>query len=207
MRNNRWLVYAILAVLALSSVGATLHSKGTIRGYVFLDANGNGLLDAGEEGIPGVFVTISYGDYQHTYYTGAGDPNGDPPGPGSYGPSPLQPGYWKVTVHVPDGYRATSRTELFANVPEGGAATGIDFGLAGSGPITYASGTGTGMGGGGGRGMGMRGMGRGTYSYQPTMPIQSNPATNEQEIDILSKHMEELERQLREVKKRLEELK
>lgn len=150
MRNNRWLVFLILATLALSSVGATLRSKGTIRGYVFLDTNGNGVFDADEEGLAGAFVTISYGEYQHTYYSGDGDPNGDSPGPGSYGPSALQAGYWKVTVHVPDGYRATSRTELFALVPEGGAATGIDFGLAGSGPITYAGGTGAGMGGGGG---------------------------------------------------------
>jgi predicted Fe-Mo cluster-binding NifX family protein len=70
---------------------------------------------------------------------------------------------------------------------------------------------GIGIGGGGGRGMGrgmgMRGMRRASYSYEPSMPVQPNSANQEQEIEILSKHMEELERQLKEVKKRLEELK
>ena len=146
--RNRWLVFMVLSALVLSSLGAAAQqSKGTIRGYVFRDSNQNGVFDQGEEGIPGVYVTISYGDYQHTYYTGEGDPNGSVPGPGSYGPTPLQGGYWKVTLHVPDGYRSTTLTERFAQVPEGGAATDVNFGLFGSGPITYSSGTGVAMGG------------------------------------------------------------
>lgn len=149
--NKRWLVLVILSALALSSVGATVQATpGTIRGYVFRDGNQNGVFDAGEEGIPGVFVTVSYGDYQHTYYTGNGDPNGDIPGPGSYGPTPLPGGTWAVTLHVPDGYRATTSTELVVFVPEGGAATGTNFGIYGSGPINYSAGIGVGMGGGAG---------------------------------------------------------
>ena len=77
-----------LAILVFSTIGAAAQgSSGTIRGYVFRDSNQNGVFDAGEEGIPGVFITISYGDYQHTYYSGGGDPNGSVPGPGG-GSSP-----------------------------------------------------------------------------------------------------------------------
>jgi hypothetical protein len=156
--RNRWFIFAVLIVLILSSVAAAQQSSGTIRGYVFRDNNGNGVFDEGEEGVPEVLVTISLGDYAHTYYTGGGDtapqasstkPN-PAPGPGSYGPTPLPGGYWKVTVHVPDGYRATTPTEVFVNVPDDGSATGVNFGLLGSAEISYAGGTGVGMGGGGG---------------------------------------------------------
>jgi hypothetical protein len=154
--RNRWFIFAILSVLVLSGVAATQESSSTIRGYVFLDSNGNGIFDAGEQGIPSVLVTISLGDYEHTYYTGGGDPSPEAnpklpspsPGPGSYGPTPLPGGYWKVTLHVPDGYRATTPTEVFVNVPDDGAATGVNFGIIGSGEISYAGGTGVGMGGG-----------------------------------------------------------
>ena len=44
-------------------------------------------------------------------------------------------------------------------------------------------------------------------AYKPIIPIQSKPATREQEIDTLYKHMEDLERQLKDVKRKLEELK
>jgi hypothetical protein len=162
--NKRWLVFVILAALALSSLGAasqdTAQSKlrqdspvspsGTIRGYVFRDSNRNGVFDEGEEGLPGVYVTIKYGDYEHTYYTGNGDPEGDN---GSYGPRPLPGGYWTVTLHVPDGYRSTSPSELTVYVPDGGAATGANFGIYGSGEIRYSAGSGVGMGGGAGSGL------------------------------------------------------
>lgn len=145
MMRKRWLLFLVLSALALGSVGATQHSGGTIRGYVYRDSNQNGVLDEGEEGIAGVFVTVSLGDYQHTYYTGAGDAADSGGGPGSYGPTALQSGYWKVAVHVPDGYRATTRTELYAAVSDVGVVEGMDFGLYGTGPITYATGTGVGM--------------------------------------------------------------
>jgi hypothetical protein len=166
--NKHWLIFIVLSVLALSSMGAAAQTKtqyaarspfyqasplsypGTIRGYVFRDTNKNGVFDAGEEGIPDVYVTISYGDYQHTYYTGVGDPSGSEPGPGSYGPTPLQSGYWTVNLHVPDGYVATTSSELNVFVPTGGAATGANFGIYGSGPINYSAGTGVAMGGGAG---------------------------------------------------------
>jgi hypothetical protein len=150
---KHWLIWLILSVLALSSLGAAPRDlaqdspAGTIRGYVYRDNNRNGVFDKDEEGIPGVYVTISHGEYQHSYYTGEGDPEGDEPGPGSYGPTPLPGGRWTVTLHVPDGYRATSATELGVDVPHEGAVTGADFGIYGSGEIRYSAGIGVGMGG------------------------------------------------------------
>jgi predicted Fe-Mo cluster-binding NifX family protein len=80
-----------------------------------------------------------------------------------------------------------------------------------SGESFAGTGRGLGMGSGRGRGMGrgmsMQGIGRRSYSYRTTTPIQSNPPTREQEIDTLTKHMKDLERQLKEVKEKLEELK
>jgi hypothetical protein len=154
--RRRWLVFAVLAILVFSNVAAAQQQGGTIRGYVFRDSNGNGVFDEGEEGLPDVLVTISLDKYEHTYYTGKGDasPEAAPqlpspsPGPGSYGPTPLQAGYWKVTLHVPDGYRATTPTEVYVNVPEGRSTTGVNFGIYGSGDINYGAGTGVGMGGG-----------------------------------------------------------
>lgn len=148
--RNRGLVFLILSTLVLFNLAATQHSPGTIRGYVFLDKNKNGIFDEGEDGLPGVKVTISYAEYAHTYFTGNGDPNppaGNAPGPGSYGPTPLNSGSWTVTLLVPDGYRSTTPSELTVFVPEGDAATGVDFGIYGSGAISYASGTGVAMGG------------------------------------------------------------
>jgi hypothetical protein len=161
--RKRWLILVIFSALILSSLGAVAQAgtsgatggdvfldqlssfstqsplgiPGSIRGYVFLDRNQNGVFDVGqEEGLPLVDITVSYGEYQHTYCTGGGDPNGEVPGPGSYGPTALQGGYWTVTLHVPDGYRATTPTEQGALVPaEGGAVTGVNFGLYGSGSI------------------------------------------------------------------------
>ena len=161
--NKRWLVFVILSALALSSLGAASQNpaqgqlrqdspvspSGTIRGYVFRDSNRNGIFDDGEEGLPGVYITIKYGDYEHTYYTG----NGDPDDSGSYGPRPLPGGSWTVMLHVPDGYRSTSPSELTVYVPEGGAATGANFGIYGSGEIRYSAGSGIGMGGGAGSGL------------------------------------------------------
>ena len=163
--NKRWLIFVILAALALSSLGATsqdaaqsklrqcspVSPSGTIRGYVFLDSNRNGVFEEGEEeGLPNVYITISAGDYQHTYYTGDGDAGGSVPGPGSFGPTPLPGGSWTVTLHVPDGYRSTSPSELVVYVPEGGVYKYANFGIYGSGEIYYSAGSGIGMGGGAG---------------------------------------------------------
>ena len=151
---KRGLTLVILSILILANLGATtqaetqwdlfaqdspLEPRGTIRGYVFLDTNQNGVFEwPQEQGLPLVDVTIRFGVYQHTYCTGGGDPWGNVPGPGSYGPTPLPSGSWTVTMHVPAGYSATTPTEQVAFVPAGGAVTNVNFGLYGSGSIVSA---------------------------------------------------------------------
>ncbi len=73
--------------------------------------------------------------------------------------------------------------------------------------VGRAAGRGMGMGRGMGRGMGV-GREMGMYPYQPQAPAQPPPApmTREQEIEALTGRMEQLESQLKELKKRLEEL-
>lgn len=129
--RNRWLAFFMLAVLVLCSLGAAQESDGAIRGYVFRDANENGVFDAGEEGIAEVLVTVSREDQSQTLTTQAGDA-----GPGSFVASPLEAGDWMVTVAIPDGYIATTPTEFPVTVSEDGPV-GVNFGLYGSGPVVY----------------------------------------------------------------------
>jgi len=78
----------------------------------------------------------------------------------------------------------------------------------------YSRGMGGGRGAGGGRGMG-RGMGRGRgiglqTSYtasQPTYSTPQTPTSRDEEKEMLKRHLTDLEKQLIEVRKRLEELK
>jgi predicted Fe-Mo cluster-binding NifX family protein len=77
-----------------------------------------------------------------------------------------------------------------------GVGTGIGTGMGG----------GMGMGRGGGRGMG-RGMGMGMRQMPTTPPVTPQPQTKEQEIQTLSEQAGALEEQLKQIKKRLEELK
>jgi hypothetical protein len=130
--RNRWLAFFVLAVLVLCSLGAAQESNGAIRGYVFRDANKNGVFDAGEEGIAEVLVTVSRDDQSQTLTTQAGDA-----GPGSFVASALEAGDWMVTVAVPDGYLATTPAEFSVTVLEDGPV-GVNFGLYGSGPVVYS---------------------------------------------------------------------
>jgi hypothetical protein len=45
---------------------------GTFGNFVWYDANGNGVQDSGEFGLPGVTVTLTYGDQTRTSTTGSG---------------------------------------------------------------------------------------------------------------------------------------
>ena len=131
--RNRWLTFFVLTVLVLCTLGAAQESNGAIRGYVFRDTNENGVFDAGEEGIADVSVIVSRDDESQTLVTQAGDA-----GPGSFVASSLEAGDWLVTVAVPEGYIATTPTELAVTVPEDGPV-GVNFGLYGSGPVVYPS--------------------------------------------------------------------
>jgi predicted Fe-Mo cluster-binding NifX family protein len=73
----------------------------------------------------------------------------------------------------------------------------------------YVRGGGTGRGMGMGRGRGMLGMGRRMYNYPSQQPTSTQPATpisKEQEKEVLANQLDQLERELKEVKKKLEEL-
>lgn len=94
-------------------------NEGTIRGATFLDNNRNGVMDAGEPGVGGVYFTISAGDYSQQYYSEprTTDDLGHTFATGTYGPVPLPRGVWHVSYQVPSGYVATTPTELDVYVP------------------------------------------------------------------------------------------
>jgi predicted Fe-Mo cluster-binding NifX family protein len=77
-----------------------------------------------------------------------------------------------------------------------GMGAGVGTGIGG----------GMGMGRGGGRGMG-RGMRMGMQQMPTTPPVTPQPQTKEQELQMLSEQARDLEEQLKQIKKRLEELK
>jgi len=99
----------------------TAWPNGTIRGAAFMDSNRNGKMDPGENGIGGVYFTVSQGDYSHTYYSEkrTEDEAGNKYATGYYGPV-LTPGNWIVTLHVPPGYVATVPVEQEVFVAEAG---------------------------------------------------------------------------------------
>ncbi len=114
--------------------------EGSIRGAVFLDANRNGVMDEGEEGIGGVYFTISQSEYSHTFYSEkrVEDEAGNKYATGYFGPSALPGGLWKITLHVPEGYVATVPVEQVVDVPAIGYVT-ANLGLY---PTSGAAGTG-----------------------------------------------------------------
>ncbi len=119
---RRWWLLGT-AVLLLLSVAAVLpqsgQDEGTIRGAVFLDTNRNGVMDPDEQGVGGVYFTVSAGEYSHQYHTEtrSRDEAGNTYATGTYGPIPLPRGNWRVTYHVPEGYVATTATQFDVYVP------------------------------------------------------------------------------------------
>jgi hypothetical protein len=99
-------------------------NEGSIRGTVFDDANRNGAWDQGEEGIPGVKVTVmSDGDWHETFTTGDD---------GTYAPVGLGRAYYSVEVEAPEGYVSTGavRYDGLGIGITGRLALGIDFPMA-----------------------------------------------------------------------------
>lgn len=135
-KNRFTLVLALCVLLSLLSVSATLAygpDEGTIRGAAFLDSNRNGKMDDGEQGLGWVYFTISNGTYSHTYHSEwqTVDSAGRTHATGTFGPAPLPRGGWKVTLHVPEGYVATTPIEQVVYVPgaEGGHVGYVYMGL------------------------------------------------------------------------------
>lgn len=96
--------------------------RGSIRGTVFEDANGNGALDGGEAGIPGVGVVLtSVGGWTHTFYSGDD---------GTFAPVALNKAYYSVELIVPAGYVPTGPVEYKGVEMAGNVVLGTDFALA-----------------------------------------------------------------------------
>jgi hypothetical protein len=95
---------------------------GSLRGAVFHDANANHLWDAGEEGLPGIGVTVYSPTWESTGYTGDD---------GTYGVVALSASWWGVRIDVPDGWTATTPADRWGYLitEQGTIYFGIDFGL------------------------------------------------------------------------------
>jgi prepilin-type N-terminal cleavage/methylation domain-containing protein len=106
-------------------------ASATISGHVYRDNNRNTLMDAGETGIPNVFVSVVSDagvTTQGWAYTDAGGlytisvPANSPPGTNTY----------QVTMDPPNGFFPTGSTALGPLLLTGGQVmTGKDFGVAG----------------------------------------------------------------------------
>ncbi|HOU14213.1 MAG TPA: SdrD B-like domain-containing protein [Anaerolineae bacterium] len=156
MWSKKMLCAIVVALCALSVFSAAVRAEygpneGTIRGAAFIDSNRNGKMDANEKGLGWVYFTISNGSYSHTYFSEwqTTDSVGNTYATGTFGPTPLAKGGWKVTFHVPQGYVATTPTERVVYVPgaEGGHVAYVYMGFypkagaaGGSGGILPASG-------------------------------------------------------------------
>jgi hypothetical protein len=146
------IIALVLCALCIFSIAAARAeygpNEGTIRGAAFVDSNKNGKMDSGESGLGWVYFTISNGDYSHTYHSEwqTVDSAGNKYATGYFGPAPLAKGGWKVTLHVPQGYVATTPIEQVVYVPgaEGGHVAYVYLGLyptkGGAGGILPASG-------------------------------------------------------------------
>lgn len=125
MQHSLILLLCVMSVFFIAAKPADYGpNEGTIRGAAFVDSNRNGKMDANEKGLGWVYFTISNGSYSHTYHSEwqTVDAVGNTYATGTFGPTPLARGGWKVRFHVPTGYVATTPTEQVVYVPgkEGG---------------------------------------------------------------------------------------
>ena len=93
----------------------------SISGYVFLDANGNGVLDAGEGFIPGIVVSLILDGT--VVATTTSDSTG------YYEFTDLEPGTYTVSIDVPLEYDPTTPTTVEVSATSENPGR-VDFGLA-----------------------------------------------------------------------------
>lgn len=115
-----WLLITLLAAPAgfVPISLAAPAAEGSISGVVFFDANGNGVRDAGEPGLPGVTVTVTGGSFTGATTTDL---------TGAYTVTGLTAGTYTVTETDPAGYVSTTANTLSVSVSTT-VVTGIDFG-------------------------------------------------------------------------------
>lgn len=110
----------LTTLLFTLNIGAAFaQSEGQIGGIVYVDKNGNGIREEGEEGLKDVEVTFDSGGWQTAVST-------DDSGAFSIA---LNPATWVVTITVPSGYTAAdTSTEVFLE-KAGDAVTNLEFPL------------------------------------------------------------------------------
>jgi hypothetical protein len=128
----------LLGVLLVGAVPASAQSEGQIGGIVYIDENGNGIRETGEEGLNDVEVTFDSGGWSTTVNTGSN---------GAFSIA-LNPATWTVTVKPPTGYKAPKSSVEVVIKNAGDAVTNVEFGLvpledgevlpAGGAPISSA---------------------------------------------------------------------
>ncbi|MFN8498612.1 MAG: SdrD B-like domain-containing protein [Anaerolineae bacterium] len=95
---------------------------GAVQGIVFNDANQNGVKDGGEQGVPGVTVTL-LGPNNTVVATTTTGPTG------AYSFPNLAPGPYTVQVTTPNGYFNTTPVTQPVTAPANGAGS-ADFGIS-----------------------------------------------------------------------------
>ncbi len=107
-------------------------NDGSIGDTVFNDANGNGIQDAGETGVPNVVLNLTrpgndgiLGTADDTTQTTTTDNNG------IYNFTNLPPGNYRVTVNPPFNFPqiTTGGSQVEVNLQQGQSLNNVDFGL------------------------------------------------------------------------------
>lgn len=111
--------FMALTLLIAGASPAAAQSEGQIGGIVYIDKNGNGIREEGEEGLGDVEVTFDSGGWETTLNTANN---------GAFSLA-ANPATWTVSVAAPAGYTAPkSSVEVFIENP-GDAVTNVEFGL------------------------------------------------------------------------------
>lgn len=157
---HNWLLLGILVLSSIAARPAQDWPPGTaiLHGFVFHDLNSDGMWNhpngngsfapeepaTWEPGFGGVPFTVSCGSYEEIFYSEprSVDEAGNVYATGDFGPI-LSECEWTVTMHVPEGYIATTAASQKIAIPEAGATAfpAALFGLApGKLPVTgYAA--------------------------------------------------------------------
>jgi LysM repeat protein len=162
--------FALAAMLILLTATA-FSGDSSVRGTVYLDSNHNGMRDAGEPGVPNVYVRVAvFSDaWSHEFYTGDD---------GTYAPVAMSAGDYYIRLILPECYKPTTQTQHGVWLMDHQVILGLDFGIA---PMAHCGKPEMGGSWGGGKdvagmpGMGMPGMMPGKDAPSTGGPDMSGP--------------------------------
>lgn len=123
-KRTLYLVAGFALALMLFALSASVWSgNSSVRGTVYLDANHNGMRDAGEAGVPNVYVRVAvFSDaWSHEFYTGDD---------GTFAPVAMSAGDYYIRLIVPDCYKPTTPTQHGVWLMDDQVILGLDFGIA-----------------------------------------------------------------------------